>query len=98
MSVSVSGTSALAVAPLNVLRAQRPFGSDTVPGRTSGVTVASQCTSPRSLKMRTGVAFGNRSRGARRRDESSARAMPGRSSPSVDEIVCSLAGEIRLSG
>ena len=53
MSVSESGTSALAVAPLKVLRAQRPLGSETVPGRTSGVTFASQCTSPRSLKTRT---------------------------------------------
>ena len=36
MSVSVSGTSAVPVMPLRVLRRQSPFGRLTVPGRIDG--------------------------------------------------------------
>src|SRR4026209_2777690 len=97
MSSSVSGQSALAVAPLSVLLVQRPFGSDTVPALTSGVMLASQWTSPSSLKIRTtspsAIARGWASCGL-----ILSLATDGLSSPSVDEIVCSLAGEISDSG
>ena len=39
MSVSVSGTSAVPVTPLRVLRRQSPFGRLTVPGRIVGATL-----------------------------------------------------------
>ncbi len=97
MSVRASGTSALAVAPFRVLRAHSPFGSETVPGRISAVTLTWHCTSPRSLKTRTA----SPSVIARAAESSGCilmRATAGRSSPKVDEMVCVLAGEIRLSG
>src|SRR6266516_4039466 len=53
MSVSASETSAVAVAPLRVLRRHNPLGRLTVPRARIGVTVSVQCTSPRSLKTRT---------------------------------------------
>ena len=37
-----------------VVLLRRPLASDTVPRRMSGVRATGQCTSPRSLKMRTG--------------------------------------------
>jgi len=45
-SVSVSGTSAVPVVLLRVLRRQRPFRHVTVPRRNRGATVNRQCTSP----------------------------------------------------
>src|SRR5262249_4194336 len=53
ISVSESGTSAVAVTPLRVLRRHSPFGRLTVPRRTIGNTCSVQWTSPRSLKIRT---------------------------------------------
>ena len=53
MSVSVSGASVVAVLLFAVLFRQRPFGSDTTPGRTHVPSCRPQRTSPSSLKTRT---------------------------------------------
>ena len=57
MSLSESGASAFGVEPLYVLFRHNPFDMLTVPGLTSGVSAAGQCTSPRSLKTRTGFVW-----------------------------------------
>ena len=78
--------------------APEPLGQATVPGRMSWVSATGQCTSPSSLKTRTGSSCG-RGRGRAASDgcicSTPARS---RSSPSVDETVFSLAGEISASG
>jgi outer membrane protein assembly complex protein YaeT len=96
-SVSVSGTSAVPVVLLRVLRRHRPFGRLTIPGGTLGETPTGQCTSPRSLKTRT------RSPSSSPRVPASSGCMSsltsGRgSSPSVELIVRSLAGEMSARG
>jgi hypothetical protein len=90
-------TSAVPVVPLRVLRRQSPFGRLIVPGRMAAATCRGQCTSPRSLKIRT------RSPSDSPRASASAGCMSsfasGRGScPSVELIVRSLAGEMSASG
>src|SRR5207247_4858264 len=97
MSVSVAGTSDVPVKPLRVLRRHKPFGRLTVPGRIVGRTVSVECTSPRSLNTRTPSPSASRLAAASCGCIVSFTS--GRdSSPSVELIVRSLAGEISASG
>jgi hypothetical protein len=96
-SVSVSGTSAVPVVLLRVLRRHSPLGRLTVPRRIDGTTESGQCTSPRSLNIRTKSPSANPRSCASSgciRSLTSGRG----NSPSVELIVRSLDGEISASG
>ena len=96
-SVSVSGASAVAVTPLRVLRLHNPFGRLTVPGRIVGSTCSGQCTSPSWLNIRTRSPSDNPRFSASSGCISSLTSGRG-SSPRVELIVRSLAGDISVSG
>ncbi len=96
-SASVSGASAVAVVPLAVLWDQSPLGRKTTPGFSASDRRAMQRTSPSALWTRT------RSPSEMPRAAASegciSRATSARcSSPSVELIVRSVAGEISASG
>ena len=97
MSVSVSGTSAVPVWLLRIDRRHSPFARLTVPGRIVGSTLSVQCTSPSALKTRTPSLSSSPRTAASSGCMSSFVSAPG-SSPSVELIVFSLAGEISASG
>ena len=74
-----------------------PFENATVPRRTSGVRLAGQCSSPSALNTRTGSLCAM-PRAAASSGWMCSIAARSRSSPSVDEIVFSVAGEMSASG
>src|SRR5439155_11929281 len=94
---TVSGTSAVPTRPFLVCRFQIPLGRYTTPVRTSGLRRSGTTTSPRSLWTRTSWPSRSR-RGAASSGCISRRTSRWLNSPRVEEMVLSVAGEIRASG
>ena len=98
MSVSVSGTSAVPVTPLRVLRRHSPLGRLTVPGRTIAATTQRAVDLAQLVEHADQIGVGQPARRGIRRDASCSLTSGRGSSPSVELIVRSLAGEMSASG
>ena len=96
-SVNVAGASAVAVDWLNELRRHSPLARLTVPSRMASVTSTRQCTSPSALNTRTASPVAT-PRAAASPVFMCSTAGRVRSSPSVELIVFSVAGEISARG
>ena len=97
-SVSVSGASAVAVAPLRVLRRHSPFGRLTVPGANRGTHVHGAVNLAEIVEDPHQVVVRQAPRPAHRPGCIVSLTSDRGSSPSVELIVRSLAGEMSASG